>query len=128
MPPKDFPSAWPKYPGYVITATPFDGVGRVSIGGAVVAESNACLVVAESDHLDQLYFPAADVAWEHLAPSDHRSTCPFKGYASYWSANVNGEAFANVAWSYQDPLDEVAAIAGYIAFYADRVDVTLTEH
>lgn len=128
MPPTDIESAWPKYPGYQIEATRFDGVGRACLGGVVIAESAACLVVTESDHLDQLYFPVADVAWERLTATEHQSICPFKGHASYWSVTVDGETNDNVAWSYDDPFDEVATIARYVAFYPDRVDVTLTEH
>lgn len=127
VPPTDIESAWPKYPGYVITATPFNGVGRVSVGGVVVAESDRCLVVAESDHLDQLYVPTADVRWEYLTATDHHTICPFKGRASYWTLTAGGETLENVAWSYPEPFDEVAAIQGYIAFYTDRLDVALTE-
>ena len=127
MPPTDIESAWPKYPGYAITATPFDGVGRAAVGGVVVAESTACLVVAESDHRDQLYFPAADVRWEHLTPTDTHTICPFKGHASYWSVTVDGQTLDDVAWSYKDPFDEVAPITGHVAFYAHRVDLTLVE-
>ena len=127
MPPTDLESAWTKHPGYVITATPVDGVGRAAVGSVVIAESDSCLVVAESNHVDRLYFPAEDVRWEHLTESDHRTICPFKGQASYWSVTVDGTTLDEVAWSYQDPFDEVAAIAGFVAFYADRLDITLTE-
>jgi acyl-CoA thioesterase-2 len=121
-------SAWPKHPGYEITATPFDGVGRVAVGGLVVAESERCLVVAESDHVDQLYVPVDDVQWEHLTATDHHTVCPFKGEASYWSVTgPDGRVVENVAWAYEDPFDEVAPIRGHVAFYADRLDVTVTE-
>ena len=121
-------SAWPKYPGYAITATPFDGVGRVSVGDLVVAESDRCLVVAESDHLDQLYFPVADVRWEHLTPTDHHTICPFKGEASYWTVTTpDGEVLENVAWAYEEPFPEVAGIRDHVAFYTHRTDVTVTE-
>ena len=128
MPPTDIESAWDKYPGYAITATVFNGVGRASIGGGVVvAESSACLIVAESDHLDQLYFPAVDVRWELLTATDHRTRCPFKGYATYWTVTVDGGTLDDVAWSHQDPFDEAGAIAGYVAFDVDRTEVTLIE-
>jgi uncharacterized protein (DUF427 family)/acyl-CoA thioesterase len=127
MAPTDIESAWPKYPGYVIAATPFEGIGRASLNGVVVAESEHCLYVTESDHVDRLYFPAADVRFEHLAATDHHTVCAFKGHARYWSVTADGEMAENAAWSYEDPFDEVAALAGYVAFYDDRVDVTLTE-
>jgi acyl-CoA thioesterase II len=127
MPPTDIESAWPTHPGYAITATPLHGVGRASFDGVVVAESSGCLVVAETGHVDRLYFPAGDVVWEHLTASDRRTICPFKGRASYWSVTVGDESLDDVAWSYPDPFDEVGAIAGCVAFFADRLAVTLTE-
>ena len=121
-------SAWPKYPGYRITATPFDGTGRVRVGDLVLAESDRCLVVAESDHVEQLYVPVEDVRWEHLARSEHHTICPFKGEASYWSVTTpDGETLEDVAWAYPDPFDEVAEIRDHVAFYANRVEVTVTE-
>lgn len=128
MPPTDIESAWPNYPGYSITATPFDGVARAARGDLVIAESARCLIVAESDHLDQIYFPAEDVRWACLSATDLTTICPFKGHASYWSVVDGGDALADVAWSYPDPFDEVADIAGYVAFSTHRLDVTLTEH
>jgi uncharacterized protein (DUF427 family)/acyl-CoA thioesterase len=127
MPPTDIESAWPRFPGYAITASPFEGIGRVTFNGVVVAESERALILAESDHRDQLYFPADDVRWEHLTATGLDTVCPFKGHASYWSLTIGDETLDDVAWSYADPFDEVAAIAGYVAFYADRVEVSLTE-
>jgi uncharacterized protein (DUF427 family)/acyl-CoA thioesterase len=127
MPPTDIEPAWPRFPGYAITATPFDGVGRVTFNGVVVAESERALVLAESDHRDQLYFPAEDVRWDLLTPTELDTICPFKGHASYWSLHVDGETLDDVAWSYGDPFDEVAPIAGYVAFYPHRVEVSVTE-
>lgn len=121
-------SAWPKYPGYAITTTRFDGVGRARVGDLIVAESARCLVVAESDHLDQLYFPVEDVRWEHLTATDHHTICPFKGEASYWTVTgPDGVAHENVVWGYEEPFDEVSPIRGHVAFYTDRVSVTVTE-
>ena len=126
MPPTDIESAWPRYPGYSITATPFRGTGRATANGLLLAESADCLIVAETDHRDQVYFPPGDVRWERLSPTDHHTICPFKGRASYWSVVDGGAGLENVAWSYPNTFEEVAAITGYVAFYADRVDVALT--
>jgi uncharacterized protein (DUF427 family) len=54
----------------------------------------------------------------------HRSYCPFKGHASYWSLKGGAE---NAVWSYEDPYDDMAAIKGRLAFYADKVDSITTE-
>jgi uncharacterized protein (DUF427 family) len=62
---------------------------------------------------------------ELLAPTDSATTCPFKGQASYWSATVDGTTHRDVAWSYETPIPAVAAIAGHICFYNDRVELLL---
>jgi uncharacterized protein (DUF427 family) len=58
---------------------------------------------------------------EELVATDHRTRCPYKGNASHWSLR-DGRA-DNIAWSYEDPYPEVARIAGYVAFYQDRVSL-----
>ena len=45
---------------------------------------------------------------------------PYKGDASYWRVK-GGER--DVMWAYERPYDEMEAIGGHAAFYADRVDV-----
>ena len=117
-------SAWPKYPGYAIDLVPLDGIGRAHVGDQLVAESSGCLIVRESDHRDQLYFPLADVDADLLIDSDHRTICPFKGEAGHRSLKVGGTVVENALWTYPTPMDEVGGIAGYAAFYTDRVDVT----
>lgn len=120
-------SAWGRYPGYAIDLVPWSGRGRVQYGGVVVAESDACVIVKESDHQDQLYFPMGDVAWEHFTETDLHSVCPFKGEADYWTLAVGDNTEENVVWAYRRPFPEVAGIEGHIAFYTDRVQVELLE-
>ena len=64
------------------------------------------------------YIPREDVLAE-LAPSDTARVCAYKGTASHWSA-AGEEA---VAWSYEEPFDEVGSIRGLVAFYDERVDL-----
>ena len=120
-------SAWDRYPGYAIDLVPWSGRGRAQFNGTVVAESGACLIVKESDHQDQLYFPIGDVAWEHFTETDLNTVCPFKGEAEYWSLTVSDGAAENVVWAYREPFPEVAGLAGYVAFYTDRVRLELLE-
>ena len=56
-----------------------------------------------------------------VADSERRTTCPFKGDATHFS--VGGEDA--VAWSYEDPIEQVAEIRGLVAFYNERVDLKL---
>jgi uncharacterized protein (DUF427 family)/acyl-CoA thioesterase len=120
-------SAWGRFPGYRVDLVPWRGKGRVRLGERVLAESGACLLVLESDHKAQLYFPEGGVVWEHFAATDHHTICPFKGEADYWTLASSDPPLANVAWSYRAPLAEVAGLAGYVAFYADRLEVELLD-
>ena len=120
-------SAWGRFPGYRVDLVPWRGRGRVRLGDRVLAESDACLIVAESDHAPQLYFPEACVAWEHFEATDHHTICPFKGEADYWTLVASDPPLANVVWAYRTPLAEVAGLAGYVAFYCDRLAVELVE-
>jgi acyl-CoA thioesterase II len=117
-------SAWSKYPGYVISVEPLQGVGRARLGDTLVAESNRCLVVRESDHRDQLYFPLEDIMSAVMVESDHHTICPFKGEASYSNLSVAGSQFENSVWWYPTPMSEVAALTGYAAFSTEQVEVS----
>ena len=123
----DVESAWDRYPGYRIDISPYPHRARVRRGDVVIAESDRALLLAESDHADQLYFPHADIRWEALEPTDHHTTCPFKGQADYWSLTAGDEPMANVVWAYPDPFEEVVGIADHYGFYADRLTVEVDE-
>jgi uncharacterized protein (DUF427 family)/acyl-CoA thioesterase len=120
-------SAWPRHPGYRVDLVPWRGRGRVRHGDRVLAASDACLVVHESDHAPQLYFPVASVAWDPFVATEHRTVCPFKGEARYWTLHAADPPLANVAWAYPTPFTEVAGLAGHVAFYTDRLTVELIE-
>lgn len=120
-------SAWPDHPEYRIDVTRYPHTGQVWHGGVLVAESDRCLLVTESDHEDRLYFPESDVRWDLFVPSDHSTVCPFKGRASYWTLSAADPAVENVVWAYRTPLPEVGEIAGYVSFYNDVLRVVVVE-
>jgi acyl-CoA thioesterase-2 len=117
-------SAWPHHPGYRIDLVPLEGTGRAQVGGKVVAESSRCLLVRESDHLDQLYFPREDISGAAVLETEHHTICPFKGEASYATLSIAGNVLENALWWYPNPMDEVAGLAGYAAFSVEQVEVT----
>jgi acyl-CoA thioesterase-2 len=120
-------SAWGRYPDYRIDLVPVPVTARVWHGDVLVAESDACLRLEETKHVDRLYFPEADVRWELFEPTDHHSICPFKGEADYWTLTAADPPEENVVWTYRQPFDEVAGIKGYVAFYHERLRVVLDE-
>jgi len=57
-----------------------------------------------------------------LQRTAHKTHCPYKGNAAYYTIRMDGRAAENAIWTYEDPYPEVAAIKGHLAFYPDRVD------
>jgi uncharacterized protein (DUF427 family) len=79
---------------------------------AILAESHQTVMV-EGNH----YFPPEGVNRQYLRPSDTHTTCPWKGLASYYHINVEGEINEDAAWYYPDPKDGAKNIKNYIAFW-----------
>jgi uncharacterized protein (DUF427 family) len=116
------PSGYVTRPDYRVDLLARRNRFTVTAGDAVLASSEHCLLVDEQDHGLVVYFPREDVDLDGLERTDSTSRCPFKGNASYWRL-AGGEQ--DVAWTYEAPYAEVARIAGYIAFYQDRVTVSV---
>ena len=78
----------------------------------VIAESNDTIVV-ENNH----YFPKDRIKTEFLKESDTKTTCPWKGLASYYTLDVDGKQNPDAAWYYPEPKAAAAQIANYLAFW-----------
>jgi uncharacterized protein (DUF427 family) len=115
-------SLYHRFPDYRVDLETSPQRVRVSLGGTVVADSRATLTVRETKHEPVIYFPREDVRFEALERTDHKSFCPFKGEASYWTLRASDRIEENAVWSYEDPFDEVAGLKDYVAFYSDRVE------
>ncbi len=96
-----------------------------SVGGLVLADTTRSLLVDEQDHGLVFYFPPDDVRLDLFVADDRTSRCPYKGTAGYLRLEGTGEGPEVLAWSYRDPCQEVARLAGYLAFFQDVVDVRL---
>ncbi len=68
------------------------------------------------------YFPREDVRAELIA-TDLRTVCAYKGYADNFSVRAGGELHENVAWTYEEPRHAAAAVAGYVAFFNEHVEI-----
>src|SRR5689334_8696997 len=93
-------SALGKVTGHTVHVHASEHHVRVLVGGEVVADTHAPLVLQETGYPDRLYIPVADVRADLLRPSDQRSHCPFKGDASYVSVEAGGVTVENAAWTY----------------------------
>jgi uncharacterized protein (DUF427 family) len=78
----------------------------------VIAESGKTIVV-EGNH----YFPPDAVRKEFLMPSNTHTECPWKGTASYYNVEVNGEKNPDAAWYYPDPRAAARQIKDHVAFW-----------
>jgi uncharacterized protein (DUF427 family) len=95
---------------------------RVLLGGVILAETKRALTLREGPRPLVHYIPRADVVMSLFEPSPHVTRCPHKGEASYFSAMAHGIEAKNLAWTYEDPLPDVADIKGYFAFDPRKVD------
>jgi uncharacterized protein (DUF427 family) len=111
--------------GHTVTTSPSERRVRVTLDGETIADSTRALELHETGHAVRFYIPVEDVREGVLQPSETTSHCPFKGDASYYSARVNGDVHADVAWYYPEPIDAVAEIAGLVAFYPEKVDLSV---
>ncbi|OWU83947.1 hypothetical protein ATO6_16195 [Oceanicola sp. 22II-s10i] len=107
-----------------ITIRKAPGTWTVRAGGAVLAESRNALELTEGDRPFVIYFPRGDIAMAFLDKTDHTTHCPKKGDATYYSIFTKSTELKNAAWSYEDPMDQVAEIKDHLAFYSsDTVTV-----
>lgn len=109
-------------PDHPITVTPNPKRVRVVLGGVIVAETTRALTLKEGSSPPVLYVPRADLAADLFERTERSSRCPYKGDASYWTITAGGLTARNAAWSYEAPFPAMAAIAGHVAFYPDKVD------
>ena len=109
-------------PDHPITVTPQRARVVVKAGGRVVADTRRALNLQEASYPAVQYIPRDDVDMSLLTPTSHTSHCPYKGDASYFSIPAAGPRGDNAVWTYEHPHAAVADIAGYVAFYPDRVD------
>ena len=100
---------------------------RGELGGVTVVDSTHAKLLHEHAHLPVYYFPEDEVRMDLLTASDHRTRCPWKGEASHWTLEAGGQVAENAAWSYPEPIEGAPPIAGYIAFYWNKLDRWLEE-
>ena len=87
---------------------------KASWNGVVIAQSDDTVLV-EGNH----YFPLESLDRNYVTFSNHKSMCPWKGEASYFSLIVNGDMLTDAAWTYTEPKQEAEQIRGRVAFWKD---------
>jgi uncharacterized protein (DUF427 family) len=95
---------------------------RIELDGQVLADSHRPTLVFETNLRTRYYLPREDVKVE-LEPSDTTTICAYKGEASYWSVAGHDD----LVWGYEHPLPDAAGLAGLVAFYDEKVEVTVDD-
>ncbi|BBY80964.1 DUF427 domain-containing protein [Mycolicibacterium pulveris] len=109
-----------------ITIEPTGRRVTVRVAGEVVAETENALTLRESTYPPVQYIPRVDVVSERLVSSGTQTYCPYKGEAGYYHVvTAAGDTVDDAIWTYRQPYPAVAAIAGHVAFYPDKADITI---
>jgi uncharacterized protein (DUF427 family) len=116
----------PKIPGpeHPITIEPTGTRVVARVGTQIVADTTRALTLREASYPPVQYIPLEDVDQTLLTASATQTYCPYKGDASYYNIPAEGGR-PDAVWSYREPYDAVAGIAGHVAFYTDQVDIVV---
>ncbi len=95
---------------------------RVALGGETVADTRQAVRVLETSQPPAFYIRPRDVRQDLLEPTSTRTFCEWKGEASYFTVRVGKRELVDAAWTYLDPTPDFAEIAGWFAFYAQKLD------
>ena len=114
-------------PDHPITVTPAGKHIVVRLGDVVVADTRNALALQEATYPVAYYVPRADADMRHFARTDHHTTCPYKGEASYFSLTADGQQADNAVWTYETPYPAMADIREFLAFYPNKVQIDVTD-
>jgi len=114
-------------PAHRLLWQPFPRRVRALLGSETVIDSTSAKLLHESNLLPQLYVPRTDLRQELLEDSSHRTHCPFKGDARYWSVRVGERLAENAVWSYPEPLAGAEWLRGHVALYWSSMDTWFDE-
>jgi uncharacterized protein (DUF427 family) len=101
---------------------------RIELDGTLLARSSSPVMVFETGLPTRYYLNRTEVDFSRLVPSETVTECPYKGTTTgYWSAQVGGKTVEDVAWTYEFPTRQLLPISGLIAFYNEKVDITVDD-
>lgn len=117
-----------KYPGHRVATRPAGVRVRVTLKSELIADTAQAIALEETMEGSTVapivyYLPRKDVKMDRLVRTSHRTHCPFKGDASYFSFKDGPE---NAVWSYEHPYDDVEVIKDLLAFYPNKVEISIS--
>ena len=105
-----------------VETSSFHGRVRVMTAGYLIAESTEAVELTETGYPTVYYIPKSHIRMEIFEPSGTVTICPHKGEATYWTIRTAAAEIVDAAWSYEDPIEQVSAIRGYLAFDPAKID------
>jgi uncharacterized protein (DUF427 family) len=114
---------YPPNPYHRVDCAPTARRLRVTVGDAVLVDTDDTVIVFETALTPRLYVAPRHVRTDLLRASQTSTYCNYKGWATYWTAVAGGTTVEDVAWSYPAPMPETMAIKGYLSFDPDRARV-----
>jgi uncharacterized protein (DUF427 family) len=118
----------PRDPHKRIDAVPSSRPVKVILGGETVADTTRAHFLFETGMPTRYYIPAEDVRMDLLSATDTTTRCPYKGISSYWSANIGGNDFADIVWSYPNSVAECPKIKDLMCFFNEQVDAIFVDN
>ncbi|MBV5242690.1 MULTISPECIES: DUF427 domain-containing protein [Mycolicibacterium] len=115
---------YPPNPYHRVDCRPTARRLRVDAGEVTLVDTTDTTILFETALPPRLYVRPSAVRTDLLRRSSTTSYCNYKGYATYWSLDIDGTVVDDVAWSYADPPPESLPIAGMVSFDETRVAVT----
>jgi uncharacterized protein (DUF427 family) len=109
-------------PYHRVDAVPSSRHVRVLLDGEVLAESRRPVVIFETGLPARWYLPREDVRVQ-LEPSELKTVCAYKGYASYFSARTAGGVRDNLVWTYREPREDAEPVRDLVCFFNEHTDI-----
>ena len=97
----------------------------ISHAGQVLADSTRATLLFETPLPTRYYVPRQDVRMDLLTATETHTICAYKGVAAYWSATVGDEIVPDIAWTYEQPLNDAVPVRDLVAFFTERLDLSL---
>ncbi len=96
---------------------------RVLLAGDLVADSDDVRLLHPPGRTPTYLFPRAHISTGMLQPSERSTSDPGMGRRTYWHVRAGSHVAEDGAYSWQQPPDSAAGIAGLIAFDWDAFTV-----
>lgn len=99
----------------------------VEIGGEVVADTQAPVLLLETYLPPRWYLPRSDTRMDLLTRTDSHTVCAYKGEAGYFSMSAGGRRLEDIAWTYEDPRHDAEPVRDLVCFYAEHTDTIVDD-